>query len=179
MSTGSQQERGIARTIVIIAVVLVVIALGFAGWFGVSWYSAATDDSNTYSQTREEVRAIGSSAISTLTTLDYQNVDAGLDQWQEVSTGVVHDEFVKNRETNKGAIQNAKTKTTAKVLETAVTDLNTQQKTAKIIAAVEATVTQEGQQPGTKRMRLEAVLTETDEGWKVSEIRPVSFEQPK
>jgi len=173
---------GTSRVVMIIAIVLVVVAAGLAGWFGVAWYSSAADDDNAYSRTREEVRAIGSSLIVTLTTLDYQSADAGFDRWLAASTGDVRDQLVASREQNKNAITAARTRTTARVLDAAVTELNPQQHTATIIAAVEATVVQDqdGKSPTTvpKRMRLRAVLTDLDGGWKVEKIGQVDFEQP-
>lgn len=165
------------------AVVLVVVAASFAGWFGVGWIKAANDDSINYSRARDEVARVGQVAIITFHTLDYRKVDEGLDAWQNASTGDLHNEVVGRRASSKQAIEQAKTATKAELLKWSdgadaitVTELDEREGKAEVIAAVKVTVTPEGKQPEDKRMRILGTLQRTETGdWKLSGIGQVQF----
>jgi Mce-associated membrane protein len=88
------------------AVALVLAVTAAAVWFVVAWVQArddwfsandawlrATDDLLHV----EELSTVGRANIVTFHTLDYRNVDAGLDNWERASTGKLHDEVVSRR----------------------------------------------------------------------------------
>jgi Mce-associated membrane protein len=154
-----------------VAAALVVVAAVFAGWAGWSWWQA-TDTSAAYSDARQEVLRVGEQGIATLTTLDYQRVDEGLDRWLQSSTGVLRDSLVQGRDESRKQLEAGKSTTVGKVVDAAVTELESN--SAQVIAAVEITVTPAGGDPVVKRNRFEAGLDRTDSGWKLSSLRAVA-----
>jgi Mce-associated membrane protein len=152
------------------AAALAVVALVFAGWAGISWWSTAHDDSVQYAQTRDDVKRVAQVGITNFRTLDYKNPDEGLNRWLESSTGPLHDEITRDEDAGKKRIVDAKTTTTSKPLETAVTELDDRAGKAKVITVMQTTVTPEGGQPGTKLERYQAELQRTDSGWKLSAL---------
>jgi Mce-associated membrane protein len=88
----------------------------------------------------------------------------------------VHDDYAKNQDSFKQRIRDSKVITTAAVRETAVTEVNVQQKTARILVVVDTTVKEGDKAPAPKRLRLEAALNQVDnQGWKVSALGPVPY----
>jgi Mce-associated membrane protein len=164
----------LSRPILYVAIALVVIAVGFATWFGISWANASGPDSDV-AKTREEVSTVGAAAVATLTSLDYNNVDAVYQRFLDVSTGSVHDDYAKNQDSFKKRIRDSKVVTTAAVRETAVTDVNLQKKEAVILVVVDTTVKESDKEPSTKRLRIEAALDQTDNGWKVKGLQQVPY----
>lgn len=160
-----------------VGVTLVVAAAAVAVWFGISWFSAGTDDTLAYARDRDQVNQQGQTAIATMNTLDYKNADAGLKQWESVTAGGLHDELVNRKAASKDAIEQAKTATVAEVRSSAVFDLNSQAGTAKVIAAVRVMVTVEGQPPVEKWMRIEGSMIRTGDGWKLEGIGQVPYAQ--
>ncbi|CAM3648299.1 hypothetical protein KIPE111705_18740 [Kibdelosporangium persicum] len=156
------------------SIALVVVAGVFAAVFGVWWAAASGDDSDVR-RTREEVSTVGSAAVATLTSLDHTNVDATYQRFLDVSTGAVHDDYAKNQADFKKRISDAKVVTTAAVRETAVTDVNLQKKEASLLVVVDTTVKESDKAPTTKRLRIEAALDQTDDGWKVKALRQVPY----
>ena len=158
-------------------VVLVVVAAMAAIWFGFSWIGSANDDSLSQAKARDEVDRVGRQAIITFNTLDYRKVDEGLTNWENASTGTLHDEVVGRKASSKQAIESAKAVTSANVLSLAVTELNDFAGTATVIAAVEVTVTPDGKPAEKKYMRIQGVLQRAGDGWKLSGIGQVEFAQ--
>jgi Mce-associated membrane protein len=155
-----------------------VVAVGFAAWFGYSWATASGENSDV-ARAREEVATVGPTAVKTLTSLDYNNVDAVYQGFLDVSTGAVHDDYASNADAFKKRIKDSKVVTTSDIKEYAVTDVNLQKKEATILVVVDTKVTESGtpnqqdQQP--KRLRIEAALDQTDNGWKVKGLRQVPY----
>ncbi len=154
------------------ATVLFVIAAAFAAWSGWSWFDAASAGVPAYSQLRDQVLQAGEQAVQNFNTLDYHHVAAGLNLWEQSSTGVLHAEIVAGRAQFGQQISQAKTVTTAKILDGALTSLNSQAGTATIICAVQITVTPAQGAPAVKQARLEGRLTRTPAGWKLSALSP-------
>jgi Mce-associated membrane protein len=157
------------------ALALAVAAALVAVWFGVAWIKADGNSSLQRATARDEVDRVARSAIVTFNSLDYRKVDEGLANWEAASAGPLHDEVVGRKDSSKQAIVAAKSVTSARVLSLAVTDLNEFDGTATVIAAVEATVTIEGQQPTTKYLRIQGSLQHSGDGWKLSGIGQVDF----
>lgn len=154
-------------------IVLVTIAVVAAGWFGLSYQQAAHDESLQYSQLRDEVRQAGEQAVQNLNTLDYRNAAAGLQIWAQSSTGDLNQQLTANQSQVTAQLQKAKTITTAKVLEAALTALDERAGTATVLVALKITVTPETGAPVDKSNRFEGQLTRTDAGWKLSAVGPV------
>ncbi|WP_037265181.1 hypothetical protein [Kibdelosporangium aridum] len=164
----------VQRGVLIGSIALVVLAAAFAAVFGIWWANASGDDADVR-RAREEVSTTGAAAVATLTSLDFNNVDATYQRFLDVSTGAVHDDYAKNQDAFKKRISDAKVVTTAAVRETAVTDVNLQKKVATIMVVVDTTVKESDKPPTTKRLRIEAALDQTDNGWKVNALRQVPY----
>jgi Mce-associated membrane protein len=166
-------ETRLRRLLLLSALVLALVAGGAAGWTGWSWWSAAHDDSLRYSQTRDEVLRTAEQAVQNLNTLDYRTAESGIDLWVESTTGTLREQLNQGRQNFLTQIQKAKTITTAKILEGAVTELDDRAGKASVIVAIELTVTPATGRPTTKRERLAGQLTRTGSTWKLSSIGQV------
>ncbi|WP_263170788.1 hypothetical protein [Streptomyces sp. SCSIO ZS0520] len=154
----------------LLAASALALALLFSGYATWSYAEARTDDSAAYSRTRDTVLDRGRTGITTLTSLDARtrrSAEAGLRAWRSASTGALRTELARSR-------PEMGTLTRSTVTEAAVTALDTRAGTAKLLATVRVDVTRaEGEQPGSDRKRLEAVLTRTGQGWKLKALGAV------
>lgn len=153
------------------AIALVVIAAGCAGWFGWSWYHARHSGSVASARLRDQVLREGEQAVQNFNTLDYRHLSQGLSLWESSSTGTLHGEITSGQAQFEQAVGKAKTVTTATVLDAALTSLN--QQTASIIVALQITVKPQTGAATTKLSRLEGALQQTGSGWKLSGLAQV------
>ena len=160
------------------AVALLVAAVAVAGWFGVAWMRAANDDGLEFSSTRDEVDRVARAAIVTMNTLDYRELDQGLANWADATTGALNAEITKLSQEQKKALLDAKSVTSAEVRSSAVSELDARAGKATVIAAVKITVATGGGEPTDKYQRIEASLARTDAGWKLDGIGQVPYAQP-
>ncbi len=156
-----------------IAVVLVVLATAFAGWAGWTWWRAGTDESLSYAQTRDEVLATGRAHVTLLTSLDSSDVDAGIDRWLSVSTGPLRDELAATDASTRKTLHDGGTVATGRVLDAAVSELDTRGGTAKLLVSVEIATSARGGEPATKRNRFVAGLARTGDRWLLSALDQV------
>jgi Mce-associated membrane protein len=161
------------RMAIVLTAVLAVLASLTAGWFGVSWYRAAHDESLELAVARDEVLRDAQQVAVNLNTLDHQQIEAGLDRWTASSTGQLEKEFRENRTSYAEAIKSARTKTEARVLDAAVAELNADAGIARVLLIVDVTATREKGEPVVNRQRLQLEMTHTEDGWKASAIQPV------
>ncbi len=152
------------------ALVLAILAAGFAAWSGWSWYQAGRAGPGAAAQVRDQALQAGEQAVQNFNTLSYRNVAAGLRLWEQSSTGTLHREITSGAAQFAQQIRKAKTITTAKILDGALTSLNTRTGTASIIVAVQITVTPPHGSPTVKQSRLTGELTRTAAGWKLSQL---------
>jgi len=126
-------------------VVAVGLAAAAAAVFGALWAFAATSPTLALARDRDAALADARQAAVNLNTLDYRNVAAGLDLWQQSSTGEVLAEFQQNREQYAKLVQESRRATVASVADAAVTELDEHAGVARVLVAVDVTVTPEGQ----------------------------------
>ena len=155
------------------ATALVLAAAVCAAWFGWNWYGAAHDDSLRYSRVRDDVLQSGEQAIQNLNTLDYRDLGQGLKTWQDSSTSDLYQQIVQGRAEFEQQVRTAKTITSARILEGAVTELDDRAGKAAVIVAVQIVVTPPEGRPTAKRSRLIGKLTRTAGGWKLSALGQV------
>lgn len=153
-----------------IASLVALIAVGAAAWFGWSYHAASGDDSLAYAAERDRVLAVAGQEIVNLNTLDYRQVDAGLKVWQDSATAQLYDQIVQGREQLKTEVRKAKTTSTAKILESGITELDTRAGKAAVIAAVRITITGADGKPTDNTRRMAGQLTRTSDGWKLSAL---------
>lgn len=160
------------------ALTLVVVATGFLAWSAVEFLSAgsAVDDARTdlaaaterledqreddtvaIRTARDEALEAGRAAVVVMNTLDYRDVDAGLDKWVEITTGSLHDEVVAGRAQSRQAIENARSVTKAKAASSAVKEVDERAGTATVLVALQVDVSTGGAAPTTKYMRIQGV----------------------
>jgi Mce-associated membrane protein len=152
------------------ALVLALVAGGFAAWAGWDWYDAAHDDSAAYAVQRDEALAAGEQAVQNLNTLDHSDVEHGLDLWESSTTGDLHDQLVSGRKEFTTEVKEAKTVTTARVLSGAVTELDDRAGRARVLVALRVTVKASDGKSTDKDSRMLGELTRTGGRWKLSAL---------
>jgi Mce-associated membrane protein len=152
---------------------VVVAALVFAGWGGWTWLQAGGDDSIAYANARDEVLSVARTQVATLTTLDAHDVDGGIDKWLAVSTGGLRDELSATDAKTRKTLSDQGTVATGRVLDAAVSELDTRSGTAKLLVSVEISTAKAGSPPVAKRNRFVAGMSRVDDGWKLSALDQV------
>lgn len=152
------------------ALALACLAAVCAAWSGWSWHDKAHDDSLHYAELRDEVLQNGEQAIVNLNTLDHRTLAQNLKSWQDSSTGDLYRDIVQGRARFERQVREARTITGAKILEGAVSELDEHAGKARIIVAVQITVTPPDGRPAVKRSRQIGELTRTSSGWKLSAL---------
>jgi Mce-associated membrane protein len=155
------------------ALVLLLLAAAFAGWSAWSWYQAAHPGTSAFAQARDQALRDGEQAVQNFNTLDYRTVGQGLKLWEQSSTGALHSQIAAGQAKFEQQVKQAKTVTTATVLDGALTALDVRAGTATILAAVQIVVTPSHGSPTTKQSRLIGQLTRTPSGWKLSALSQV------
>lgn len=165
------EPRRLARDpLVRVALAITVAAAVVAAWFGWSYYSASGDDSLAYASERDRVLAAADQAIVNLNTLDHRNVAGGLKVWQDSATAQLYDSIVQGRAQLERDVAKARTTSTAKILESGLTELDTRAGKAAVAAAIRVTVTGPDGKPAARTSRLLGQLTKTSTGWKLSAL---------
>lgn len=162
-----------------LAVVAVVVAF-------LSWRSADNDPDRARAALRDAAVIQGTAAVETMNSIDYRDVPAGIKAWQDVSTGVLHDQLsVISPEDQELLAQRGKV-ATGRVVQAALTELT--DRTATLIVAVEVTVTgdedeaeeaeeaEETEEPtsAVKRNRFAADLVLVGGRWKLENLGQVA-----
>jgi Mce-associated membrane protein len=163
-----------ASPLLAVSVAVFVAALACAAWFGWSWHSASGNaGAGADGQARDQALAQGEQAVQNFNTLDYRHVASGMRLWLQSSAGQLHRQVARSESTFEAQVRQSKTITTARVLDGALTALNTKAGTARIIVALQLTVTPPKGAPVPKRSRLEGRLTRTAGRWLLTEIGQV------
>lgn len=152
------------------AAVLAAAAVIFAAQSGWAWYSAAQAGPPALAQTRDQVLAVGEQEVQNFNTLDYRHVSAGLSLWEQSSAGPLRAQIVAARAQFEKQVEQAKTITTAKILDAALVTLDVRAGTASLIAAVQLNVIPAQGAPASKQARLVGQLTRTASGWKLTSL---------
>jgi Mce-associated membrane protein len=158
---------------VLAGVALFVASAATAAFFGTSWLLAANDESISFAEHRDEAWQAGTQEIVNFNTLDYHDVQRGLNLWLDSSTGALHNEVEQGRDANATRIAQAKTTTTAQVLDAAISELDDRAGKATMIAVVNVNLLPDGQPPTQKRFRYQAELTRVGPQWKLSALGQV------
>jgi Mce-associated membrane protein len=142
-----------------------------------AWWQAAGDEDLDRAETRDAVLIAGRQHIETLQSLDYRDIDEGLDAWLDVTTGTLHDQLAAVGDDDRGLLADQKKISTGHVIDAAVLDLDDD--AATIIAAVEITVADDpsaGAEPTIKRNRFSADLVKVKGQWKLENIEQVAVD---
>jgi Mce-associated membrane protein len=153
-----------------VASALAVTAAACAGWFGWSWHGAAHSPALADARARDVVLQDAEQAVLNFNTLNYHQASAGLKLWLDSSTGALHSQLSADLQEEVKLVQGKKTITTAKILDAAVTQLDTTAGTASVMVAVNVTVTPSKGSPFSERESEVGQLTRTASGWKLSTL---------
>ncbi|GAA1527780.1 nuclear transport factor 2 family protein [Nocardioides humi] len=155
-------------TWVVLAVSVIAVVAAY-----LSWKDADADVDLARAQLRDLAVIEGTAAVETMNSMDYRDVEAGLEAWRSVTTGVLHDQLMAVAADERQLLADQGKIATARVVEAALTDLS--DRTATLIAAVEVTVADKepDQEPTVKRNRYSAELVLVDGGWKLEDLAPV------
>ena len=142
-----------------------------------AWRQAAGDADIDRAETRDAVLIAGRQHIETLQSLDYRDIDKGLDAWLAVTTGTLHDQLADVGDDERKLLAQPKKISTGRVVDAAVTDLDDD--SATVDAAVEITVADDpsaGTEPTVKRNRFSADLVQVGGEWKLENIQQVAVD---
>lgn len=148
---------------------LAVVAVLSAGWFGWSWWSAATDDGLVRARDRDAVIAAAGDALVALNTVDYRDAGAALDRWIAVTSGQLGTSLSGDRQTQLDRATAAKLVATASLRQIAVTELHGD--TARVIAVLDVSITSGGGTPKPGRSHLTADVARAGGTWKVTSVQ--------
>jgi Mce-associated membrane protein len=153
------------------AAALLAAATVFAAVSGWAWLSAPR--ASAAAPVRDAALRAGEQAVLNFNTMDYRHVGRDLSLWAQSSTGALHRQILAGRTSFEQQVRQAQTATTAKILDAALTSLNVHAGTARIIVAVQLTVTPADGSRVSKQSRLAGELTRTPAGWKLSALGQV------
>lgn len=170
---GGQEARR-RRIVHLVVVGFALIAVVASGLY---WWNSERHDAAEVAQaeTRDGVLLAATSHIETMNTLDYKNVDEGLNAWSEVTTGTLHDRIAGTGKEDRQLLEDQKKVSEGKVVNAAVIDLDDD--SATVIAAVEVTVhddTKPDAEDSIKRNRFAADLVKVEGDWLLETLEQVA-----
>lgn len=151
-------------------IVLVVVAVLAAGWFGFRWLSAANDTELSYGRERDTVLQAAGSALTTLHTVDHRTAERDVDRWIGVTAGGLHDDLDGDRDGQLKRARSSRTVSTAKLVRAAVVDLDAHAGTARVIAVLDVRLSAKNAKPSTERRRMNAELLRSADRWKIAAV---------
>lgn len=159
---------GLVALLVAAGVVAVVLATGSEDGTpkAVPATSGASAADVELAAERDAVLDAGTEAAEVLSTLDFENVEEGLDRWESVATGDLLDQITSSRAQAVQQVQEARTKSVGTVRSAAVAELDADRGTARLLLAVTAEVTVAGGEPTYRQTRVSMTMTRTEDGWK-------------
>jgi Mce-associated membrane protein len=156
------------------AAVLAVVALIFCGVSVVGWITASNDSDVRFAASRDDVLRIGQQELVNFYSLDHKNPDASFDRLVRSSTGDLATAIKQGESTWKKQLTDGKTTTTAKVLDAVVTELDDRAGSATLAAIIQADTDSQGK-TNSYRLPMQAQLTRTDQGWKLSQAGSITL----
>ncbi|WP_211245920.1 hypothetical protein [Actinomadura oligospora] len=156
--------------LILVALAITVIAGLAAAWFGWSYHSASNDKGINQARMRDDVLRSAEQEVVNLNTLDYTKIDQGLSLWQDSTTADLYNQIVQGRQQLAASITKAKTVSTAKILESGITELDSDAGKAGVMVAIRVTVTTPDGKSSTTTRRLSGQLTRTSDGWRLSAL---------
>ena len=150
---------------------LLAAAVVFAAVSGALWLSAPRP--SAAAPVRDDALQAGEQGVLNFNTVSYRSVGRDMSLWAQSSTGALRRQITTGRAAFEQQIRQARTVTTARILDAALTSLNIRAGTARIIVALQLTVTPAGGTAVTKQSRRSGELTRTSAGWKLSQLGQV------
>lgn len=169
-TVASDRGRGVQWALAVLAGL--VLAAGLVSWVKAGDHDA---DAVAVAERRDTVLITARSHIETMNTLDYRDVPGGLEKWQDVTTGTLHDQIAATDDETRALMEDQQKVSTGKVVDAAVIDLA--ESTATVIASVEVTVRDEADpdaDPTVKRNRFAADLVRVGDTWLLETLDQVA-----
>lgn len=155
--------------------VVLTAALVLAVVGGRAWWHAEHDPDLDRAASRDAALIAASSHVATLTTLDGTAVEAGLEDWEAATTGLLHDQVSDMDDTNRAMLADIGSASTGRVVDAAVLELDAS--TATVLVSVEVTVVDlaaPSAEPTLKRNRFAADLRLVDGDWLLEDLQQVA-----
>lgn len=156
-------------------VAVIVLAVAAAVWFAIRLATAASGADHDAAKERDAAIAAGGRAVVTMNTLDHRTAEDGIARWQAASTGMLREQLAASKEDLIAAVHKAKSRTTAHLVEAALTELGEDE--ARLMAVLDIKVRPAGEEPTTKRARYIADLVKVGGEWRLGGLSPVAVEQ--
>ncbi|MHA3704059.1 hypothetical protein ACXR2U_17965 [Jatrophihabitans sp. YIM 134969] len=156
----------LATAFALLAVVFVVVA-------AVVHANAQDDRTTSPAAARDAALLAARQEIVVLNTLDYRDVDGGLQRWLGATTGTLHDQLATVSDADKAAIAQSKSVTTASVLAAAVTQVDPANGGATVITSIQIDVRPATGQATSKRNRFSLTMTRVGDVWKIGAVQQV------
>lgn len=153
---------------------LAVLAVVAAVWFGWSWWRAAHSTTALRASDRDSVLQAASDALVALNTVDYHDPERAVDKWIQVTTGRLGTNLKDDRQVQISRTTSTKTVAEATLEQAAVANLDETAGQARVIAVLALKVSTNAAPVAPQRSRLDAILTRTEQGWKVSSVQAAS-----
>ncbi|WP_207630553.1 MULTISPECIES: hypothetical protein [unclassified Actinopolyspora] len=174
-TAGVKRNRSGRRWPLVTASVLLAASVLAAGGFGVSWALAANDPSVELAATRDRVLSAGRQAVINYNSIDHRQAQQDVDQALDGTTGPLHDVLEGSRDQRIERITKNKVVMRAEVMDSALTELNTREGKARMIASYKITKESKDGKPSTTSWRVRTELTRTGQGWKMSRMKPTAI----
>lgn len=158
------------------ALVVAVAAVGLLAWQAARPAAEATGVERA-AETRDQVLIAASEAVEVLNVLDHRDVEAGVEAWEAVTAGALHEEIVTIGAEQADALAAGGSVSSARVVEAAVLDLDAAGGSAQVIAFTEVTVTPPSGPDSVKRHRYLVDLRRVDDRWLVEAMALMELEQ--
>lgn len=158
------------------ALVVAIAAVGVLAWQAAR-PAAEAPGAVRAAETRDQVVIAASEAVEVLNTLDHRDVEGGLDAWETVTTGALHEEILAIGAEQADALAEAGVVSSARVVEAAVLDLDATGGTAQVIAFTEVTVTPRSGPDAVNRSRYVVELRRVDERWLVEAMTTMELDR--
>lgn len=161
-----------------VAAAVAVAVLVTAGWFGARW--ALTD--TRIADARDSALDGARQAAINLNSINPDDVAGSVALMESSTTGDMHDQITKSRDQVTQLAAQSKARLEATVLSAALTELNTDDDTAKALVVVAQTSTYPDKQPTKQRVTWTLNMRETDGAWKAAQAttlgQPVLLDDP-
>ncbi|KRF19031.1 hypothetical protein ASG90_03890 [Nocardioides sp. Soil797] len=165
------EGRELAFHVAALVVATIVLASGLFAW----WNASRDEEPTGLGDSRDAALIAARSEIETMNSLDYRNVDEGINAWGAVSTGVLHDQVAAITPAKKKLLAEQKKISVGKVVDAAVVDVTAT--TATVIASLEVTIQDDAvpdSEPTVKRNRFTADLSKVDGQWLLENVQQVA-----
>lgn len=176
-TTPDGDSRGGTRTLALVSVLVLVAGLAVLGVFGVR-YLQDRSQVDEITEQREAVIATASEIVGDVFSFHHEDVDASLEKLEANSTGPFLTEQRQFSDEVRQRVEEQKAVVNATIMNTAVSELDTDEGTASVLVVFTATSEREGEDDITRRQSSVVELVWEDDMWKASEVNQVGVSVP-